>query len=830
MGVRTRFLLPLLVLAAAGSPPAGWGAAPAPPPPSATPAVSDTSPAPPDTPLALSDTSRAALARRIWRRFPTVEVRAPLHDLLSNETAHLLPVGDPGALPVARLADVVRLQAGVVADGEEAHVRGGRAGELDQVLDGVRLNEPLRGRPMDVPLLALRSAELVSGGQDAEHAGALAGVLDLRSAEPGERWGTVARWATDAWSGARYDQYSARLGGPVRPLGLGVAAAVDATLDDTWLPSLRSNGHHELPGGISTGWRAENRLLGWLELTPAAAPRAVSLQVLASHELNQPYDPAWTVDGWTGMTPAGLEDYSPVEVPGYQRFRAADRLDVTDERRLAAILHATRTRQGGSSGLTLGWLGVSTVTSPGARRDAGYVNEWALPVFGSDELGTTDPFHVWDGYDPFFRRSGSGTWTLRADHLEARPGGRLTLKAGVGLTYEDVWLRQLDGASIGTGLDSLRAYHAFAPGGFAYVQTRWRFEGLVLNAGLRAQVFTAGPQAAKQTLPAGRDAWVSFSPRLGVAYPISTRDVLSLAYVRLAQDPARDFLYDSRRLIDNRHPLGNPALQPATVISYQLGVTHLLSRAWATQAAVFYRDVWGEVGARSFEMKPGVDRLRYTNDDEAHAVGVEWSLLGEPGEGRRFALHYTWMQAYGSESLAEGQLFGDLYAARTAPVGDYPLSWDVRHTIATSGEWRLPNGMSVSWATTAGSPLPWTPAARRELAPDPGLTNSRRLGWTETTDLGLRWRAWATPFTVGLDVLNLFDERFETATTVDGYPHPLINTVFDDYGAYRTETGHTGGAYWEDRDGDGLPGWKPVHDPRLSSPPRRVRVSLGVKW
>jgi hypothetical protein len=81
-----------------------------------------------------------------------------------------------------------------------------------------------------------------------------------------------------------------------------------------------------------------------------------------------------------------------------------------------------------------------------------------------------------------------------------------------------------------------------------------------------------------------------------------------------------------------------------------------------------------------------------------------------------------------------------------------------------------------------------------------------------------------------VDVTNLFDSRFERAVTIDGYPHPLINSYYDDYGAYRTETGQGGGAYWVEPP-DGSPGyWVPVHDARLYNPPRRVRADLSVRW
>jgi hypothetical protein len=578
-----------------------------------------------------------------------------------------------------------------------------------------------------------------------------------------------------------------------------------------------------------TGWRAENRLLGWLKLVPCAGSQVGSLQILASRQIHEPYDPAWSQDGWYGGG-AGLGGFSTTPLRGYRRYRAADHLDITDERRLAAVLQAARVRGEGRSVATLGWAHSASVTSLNGQRDDAYVYAKNPPVFDDD-------FNVFWGDDPLYCESESNTFTLRADHVQTGKGQRLNTRFGAGLTYEEVSLRQVDGMDFGKHLDSLRAYHAFAPGGFAYAQVRWRFEGVVLNGGLRAQYFTAGPQASKQALEEGRNGWLSFSPRLGVAYPLSTRDVISLSYVRLSQDPPRDYLYDNRRFVDgskfvdNRRPVGNPALEPATVISYQAALTRVFSPAWAMQTSVFYRDVFGQVGARSFKIKRKVYQRRYTNEDNARAVGCEWSLLLEAGEGRCVALHYTWMQAYGNESRPDGEIFVETRGERPDAVGDYPLSWDQRHTIATNGAWTLPwNGMSVSWATAVGSPLPWTPKERREVFMDLSVTNSRRLGWTENTDLGLRWALPRSPFTVGLDVTNLFDSRFERAVTVNGYPHPFINTYYDDYGAYRTETGQGGGAYWV-QPPDGSPGhWVAVHDARLQSPPRTVRLSVAASF
>jgi hypothetical protein len=778
-----------------------------------------------------ADSSRAE--PRVVRRFPAIEVRAPLHDLRSSQTVHVIPGATLRTLPVDGLAEALALQPGVVAESGETHVRGGRAGETTQYLDGLCLNEPLRRRPMEVPLLALRSAELVSGAPEAQYGCGLAGVLDLRTVDPGPRPEAQLRWAGDGGLGTRYDQVSARVGAPLRVLGLGLVSAVDGTFDETFLPALRTTSRGRVLG-IPLGWRAENRMLGYAKLAPVEQPRRWSAEVLASRQVHRPYDPAWSLDGWT-YVPDNAKSaaiYSPVELPGYRRYRAADHLPITDERQLAALL-ALASRPAARRGtLSLGWLRTRSVTSPGGGSETPGADH--RPHYG-DYLGG-DPFHVLWGDYPLSRESGSDVVTLRAEGEFATRSGD-PLRLGAGLTHEHVTLREAEwlpyGWSVEPGVvlppvDSVRSYDARAPGAFAYAQGRWTSGGMVLNAGLRAEYFTGGSQASRQTLPGSARGVLSLSPRLGIAYPVSVRDVFSLSYVRVQQAPGRDFLYDRRVVITDRQPLGDPALEPATVISYEAAVKHLFGPDWAMQASVFSRDVYGQAGARQGRLPQGPTALRYTDEDDGHAVGLEWSLIHADGERHRFEAHYTWLQAWGNESRPEGDPYGPLRGDRVAPMGATPLSWDRRHSLALLGAARWRQRWSLSWSTAVGSPLPWTPKPRRQPFTDLGLVGSERLGWTEVTNLRVQWAPFRLHgIELGLEARNLFDNRSERVATVNGFPNPAINTLYDDYGAYRTETGQGGGAYWVQPPEGGAGHWVPVHDPRLFNPPRMVRFSVG---
>jgi outer membrane receptor protein involved in Fe transport len=787
--------------------------------------------APPDT-----TATAAPRERRVAHILEEFIVRARLDDIGSARSVQVLTPAALAALPVESLEQAVALRAGVVAQDGELHVRGGRAGDLELVVAGVPLAEPLRGKPFELPLLAVAQAELVSGGLTGRDGGALAGVLDVRTVDPPARPEGAFTWQTSGVGAHRSDRLAARAGAPLPfARAVGVVASAEVTLDDTHLPSPRTPDDARVLG-IPAGWRADNRLLAHVKLAPVRGGGGPMLEVFFDRGVQAPYDPAWSLDGYA--TPCADPEtcgtgpgFSAVPRPGHARWVAADHVATTDVRRGAAILSWARTGARARTAAAVAFLRQDARVAVGGRVRP--VSEVAanLPDYGVADSPTSDPFHVYAGDWPLQHESRGDRLFARVDVARAIGRGR-EWRAGLGGTYDAVRLAELDGAQFGRGLDSLRAFEAFAPGAFAYAGGRLVHDDPVLHADLRAELFTAGPQARAQSLPGDGRARVTLLPRLGLAFPLGARSALSFGYMRIEQNPGREFLYENRRRIHARRPLGNPALEPAGVISYQAAFKRLFGERTYAQAALFYRDLFGQVGARNHDA-PGAELVRaYASADNGHAAGFELSLSRESASGARVEAHYTWMNARGTQSLEEGDPYGVQRGERPVPIEATPLHWDRRHTIAFAVSRPMRGHWSWSWSTRLGSGLPWTPRARRALDASLADVNRERFPWSEWTDVTVRWSppVFARWIELGLDVRNLFDERIDARATVDGYPNGAINTVYDDYGAYRTETGRGGGAYWNDLDGDGLPGWVPVGDPRLLLPGRTVRLRLGARW
>lgn len=802
---------------------------------------------------------------RIVRRFPAIEVSAGrVQDLRSSATVHVVTADALRDLPVTSLTQILALQPGVVAVGEDLHVRGGRAGETQWTLNGLTLNEPLRDRAPEVPLMAVQRADLLAGGLDAEYAGSLAGVIDLKTWNPTERPSGALRWMSTGRTGTAYDWLGGRGSTPLGIGGLGIVGAAEVRLDDQFLPQRLSRGRQEI-FGQRFGWRNDNHELGWAKLAPVANPQSVSLEVMGSRVVSQPYDPmiSWNDSVLTYTQEAPCELCPPVLDSINAYYRASDHQPMTETRRLVSTLQTSQLGTRVQWHVAVSWQHGSELTSPGLTRDPTNLLDTGKVRFGQDQDPKRDAYRAYAGEWPYFKQSRSDRWqaAFSASWLQS---AKSRLEVGGGLLYDDAQSYELDSVLPTSPLvDSLRTYHTHAPGGWAYVQHRGEHEGLVWNTGLRLQMFSAGDATAPQgispttfqPLPDTRGSgpiW-TLSPRIGLAIPLSVRDAFSASYARIHQAPGRDYLADDRLLIYSRRPLGSPTLEPGELLTYQMAVKHLFDARWALQLSVFHRDLYGQIGIVNDPYFAGTFRPRYQNSEYGHATGFEVALLAgsrpgaTPPKGSQstlkrflsgeFSLRYTQMDAYGSISGPDGWYYGTPFGFRPLPIGEHPLDWDRGPMFGFDAVWREPHVFTFAWVTQISGGARWTPTndtlsaggGPPGTAPNLTAVNSRQLPAMEHTDISLRLEPpQLRGVRVLLDVRNLFDSRGDAFVSVAGFPNPTVNTTRDDYAGYRTLTGNGGAAFWDQRLNGGQGGWVPVNDPRLQRPPRSVRLGFEV--
>jgi hypothetical protein len=83
---------------------------------------------------------------------------------------------------------------------------------------------------------------------------------------------------------------------------------------------------------------------------------------------------------------------------------------------------------------------------------------------------------------------------------------------------------------------------------------------------------------------------------------------------------------------------------------------------------------------------------------------------------------------------------------------------------------------------------------------------------------------------VFLDARNVLNSKNISILTQNSFPNPFVDVAGVDYLIYYTQTGRAGGAYLQDVNGDNIPDWVPLNDPRVFEEGRAVRMGISVTF
>ena len=761
-------------------------------------------------------------------------------------------------LPVENVQEAVALKAGVVASGGELHFRGGRGGEVKFQVDGVEVTNLLFGGSASVANLSVASADVLSGGFDAEYGNALSGIVNVQTREGGRRFGGEVQWHTDRYGEDtktfnNYDRFTFGFGGPTPINGLTYYLTYEGTWSDTYLKLGKTQPRSDFLDFFSLGNRQSNQVNTNAKLAYTISPQhKLTLEAINNRGERTPYNHMWSRQGFVQV------DYDTVFTNGdmlinpvygrwsffeedssYQAINMPDHLPTVTNNfnQLKAVwthsLSATDVYT-----VRAAYNNFKDELSVGGKLPWEY--EIRSPFYWSGNLDDNPYYATHGDYPTWFSRQTQTLWS-KADFTSQRFKGH-TLKSGFELNYNEFNNLSLQFPNQeSNGLPGLQRseFVNYNPEFAAFFQDRWEYEGLVLNAGLRFDLFTPGPQIPDEDLvdprtgELGQRYKTQISPRLGVAYPISDRDVLSFHYGWTFQTPSRNFVFENRETNSNVAVRGNPNLEPETNIAYQAGVQHLFTKDLSGQFSVFFKDIFGLIAVR--QVRDEVSNLLvpvYVNEDYASARGFEASLTKRFSHKFSGEVNYTYSTATGVASdpnqglqFANGNLL-------FLPISELPLDWDQRHTLSLSLVIREPSSWGMSFLWTYGSGFPYTPRFRNDRKPDPTLTNSRRLPSTSTLSVVADkfFNIWNQRVTFFLDARNLLDSQNINSLSFSSFPNPYVDQVGSDYDIYYTETGRPGGAYLKDTNGDGVEDWVPVNDPRVWQEGRNIRVGVGVSF
>ncbi len=345
-----------------------------------------------------------------------------------------------------------------------------------------------------------------------------------------------------------------------------------------------------------------------------------------------------------------------------------------------------------------------------------------------------------------------------------------------------------------------------------YVQDKMEYEGMIVNAGLRYDLYNpdgVSPADPLDPLELNDDGTIKLdketyevglpiikdpvkastkhmiAPRLGISYPITDRTKLHFTYGHYYQIPRGDDLYenlsfDMRGAIRRR---GNPDLNPERTIGYEVGIVQQFTDDLTIDLTGFTKDIDQLVNSVHVDITN--DYSYFLNDEfdgVAHGIygrvqGFEltirkWRTGRSPVSGM---LSYTYSVAKGKGSSRN---LGYLTYYRQQPdvTESHPLAWDQRHIFSGTLDIQLPFDAAVNLIGSYGSGLPYTPNPRAPIKPE---INSKRYPATYNVDalLSKRSRIGGLTYTLFVDIRNVFNTKnlddILDAVTYDRYGIPL---------------------------------------------------------
>jgi len=139
----------------------------------------------------LTTTINADLSPTVLETDETVTVVADREMIQPDMTGSMATIGAEKIenLAVQSIEDVLAIQAGVVRDGHEFHIRGGRSSEVAFWVDGVATTDVFSGgNTITVENSAIQELQVISGTFNAEYGNAMSGIVNIITKEGGAEY------------------------------------------------------------------------------------------------------------------------------------------------------------------------------------------------------------------------------------------------------------------------------------------------------------------------------------------------------------------------------------------------------------------------------------------------------------------------------------------------------------------------------------------------------------------------------------------------------------------------------------------------------------------
>lgn len=671
--------------------------------------------------------------RAIYTDAIEVTAERRLIEIERTGSAHRLSAEQMEAMPLDNLVQMIAQQPGVTLQDNEIHIRGGRADDTQFIIDGISVNDPLAGGGYGYQIdpSIINEIEVLTGGFNAEYGQAVSGVVNVSTKEGGDTWSGkvslkrdyIRRYDTsrerdwreldDYGEPQNIDVVKASVSGP-DPIG-GLLGRLG--LDMPGKQYLLLSGSMDIRDGYLPIHSRTEDLRTPLYDADWLSPRQ-------QNDWNGLAKWTWVIDpthkvNFTASRQLSVSQGFKLPGEGYPR-PFIDNLDnflvFTNENILNQIYY----RQ---------VLGDKDFFEFSAGRN---FNRMHANVNGNDDYstyplidspaddimnlayGSADRWH--DHYSESYNVKSSYAFVANETNQ---------FKTGFEMSFTEMQLVDLQSSlgspppgKLGIKEDIFKVHPIVGAG---YFQDTINYGGLVVNAGLRLDVWAPGREVEDvmdnnedylfiypdmvdefyedTTGFAGRRWKSRVSPRLGMSFPVTERDKFFFNYGHFSQWPRFAYVYPQLQAqsATKVQLLGNPNLDPKVTIEYEAGLQHEFDGLWSLGVTVFNRDIYGYAKSVSLDaVDIGADEtpdpndtgtitiepVRYFNGDSARSLGVELSVIKRTTRWLSGSASVEFSRSTGTNSSADEAyllaIYDEAYTP-TASIGGLtrtPLLWD----------------------------------------------------------------------------------------------------------------------------------------------------------
>ena len=682
------------------------------------------------------------------------------------------------SLPVTELSDVLQLQAGVVQSGADFHIRGGRRGQTAFQIDGIPLTDAYDGSAViNVSANAVQELQVISGAFNAEYGQAMSGIINIVTKDGSNTFtGNVQSYVGDYVSSKKERYWNID---NINPLAIrNVEGSLSGPIIKDKLYFFTNARHY-----YNTGYLYGKRTFLVTDRA-SEVPGSGGTNFNFTKNGDSSFVPMNTNERLYGqgkltyiLTPGVKLSYNFItDRHQYKDYNHGNRLTPDN--------NPIRKRVGYTNQLTLNHVVANSsfynLNFAYFFKDYNqylfeniYTGEAGYPTFYVDNnTRQTPPYSFTVGGTDYNRfRRFTSTYSAKLDWV-TQLNQEISLQFGGEYKRHELYYHSInlfpyyDNNIFNVGVSPLTTtshdeYLRKPSEASGYLQSKLEAFNLIFNVGVRFDIFDpAGivladptdPNIINPLKPSNRfydnnlngvyepelgetektveerraywykDATVKyqFSPRVGIAFPITDKGVIHFSYGHFLQLPSYEYLYTNPDFelgvgSGNQGLFGNADLKPQQTVKGEIGLQQQIGDDIAIDVTMFFEDFRNLTGTQTEEVlvfNKSASYSVYANSDFGFSKGVIFKFEKRFGGGLAVNLDYTYSVTKGNASnpadardaLAGGALPETFIA---------PLNWDQSHTLNLAVSYAKARDYGFSVIANFYSGQPYTPSVNK---------------------------------------------------------------------------------------------------------------------